>query len=66
MQKGTSERKTCLGQKAGSSKVKSCSLAQMGCRSRDVVSNKAGKSDLSQKLLVRGEDLALISQAVGR
>ena len=64
--KEASKRKKCLGQKAGSNKVKSYSLAQMGYRSGDGVSDKTGKSDLGQKFLVRGEDLALISQAAER
>lgn len=41
-------------------------LWQMGYRSGDGVSDKTGKSDLGQKFLVRGEHLALISQAAGR
>lgn len=66
MKKKKSKRKKCLGQKAGSSKVKVYYLAEIGYKKGDSISNKTGKSDLGQKFLMRGEDLALISQATGR
>lgn len=66
MKKKKSKRKKCLGQKAGSNKVKTYYLAEIGYKKGDGISDKTGKSDLGQKFLVRGEDLALISQATRR
>lgn len=66
MKKEKSKRKKCLGQKAESSKVKSYYLAEIGYKKGDGILDKTRKSDLGQKFPVRGEDLALISQATGR